>query len=145
MSYERGQLVERFWRKVQKGDGCWEWQGRLRRNGYGQLGRNMKAHRFSWELHNSAIPDGLCVCHRCDNRKCVNPDHLFLGTQKQNLADAGRKGRLPQQKLNLEKAREIRGLYASGGYTQAQLGQLFGCSQVNIGLVTRGATLTEQN
>jgi hypothetical protein len=87
----------RFWAKVQRGEGCWEWQGANNGKGYGCFGkegsRPYYAHRFSWELHAGPIPDGLFVLHRCDNRRCVNPEHLFLGTQGDNMRDMIAKGR----------------------------------------------------
>jgi hypothetical protein len=88
--------VDLFWAKVRRTDGCWEWTGARLHSGYGKLGRKGRtyvAHRFAWELVNGAIPDGLFACHRCDNRLCVRPDHLFLGTQKDNIADMLSKGR----------------------------------------------------
>lgn len=105
-------VVARFWAKVQKSDNCWEWTGLLNAWGYGRFwtGRHMSAHRYSWELHNGPIPAGLYVCHHCDNRKCVRPDHLFLGTQRDNLLDASRKGRLPnQQKTHCAKGHPFSG------------------------------------
>jgi hypothetical protein len=87
----------RFWAKVfRQEEGCWEWTGAFRTGGYGHLnvgGRFRAAHRHSWELHNGPIPEGMLVCHHCDNRKCVRPDHLFLGTYSDNALDREQKGR----------------------------------------------------
>ena len=92
----------RFWAKVAKtDDGCWNWTASKRYKGYGAFcyyrddgtlvqGR---AHRYSWEIHNGDIPDGMFVLHSCDNPACVNPDHLFLGTNQDNVDDMMRKGR----------------------------------------------------
>ncbi len=87
--------ANKFWAKVQKSDGCWVWQGCIVRR-YGVLGhdgKQVKAHRVAWGLTNGPIPNGLSVLHKCDNPPCVRPDHLFLGTQLDNMRDCSAKGR----------------------------------------------------
>jgi hypothetical protein len=89
----------RFWSKVGRAEsGCWEWQWSVfKQTGYGQFALDSKtpvnAHRMSWELVNGTVPSGLFVLHKCDNRKCVNPEHLFLGNQQDNMEDMAKKGR----------------------------------------------------
>ena len=94
-------LVARFWAKVEKTPTCWLWRaGQIR--GYGQFNigrvdgkqRTVYAHRFAWTITNGNIADNLAVCHTCDVPRCVNPSHMFLGTQADNLTDARQKGRL---------------------------------------------------
>lgn len=85
-------LSERFWPKVEKTDGCWLWTANTRPNGYGLFG-SVGAHRVAYELCVGPIPSGMYVCHRCDNPACVRPDHLFVGTQLDNMRDMVTKGR----------------------------------------------------
>lgn len=91
----------RFWKKVEikSSEECWEWKGITWPNGYGAFDMHLfgiksgLTHRLSWMFHHGKIPDGICVCHKCDNKKCVNPDHLFLGTHQDNMDDIRRKKR----------------------------------------------------
>jgi uncharacterized coiled-coil protein SlyX len=102
--YERTKLtredyIRKFWEKVDKNgpNGCWIWIGAKNNKGYGNFSNNIgskTSHRFSFELANGKIEDGLIICHKCDNPPCVNPDHLFKGTHADNMQDAINKGRL---------------------------------------------------
>jgi len=146
-------LHARFWRKVDKRgpDECWEWKSSKNEWGYGTFhvsNRCQLAHRVAWLIYNGEIPAGLLVCHTCDNPLCVNPAHLWLGTNAENIADMVQKGRAhrtPSEavwcaKLTSERVAAIRRDYASGEYTQLELAQREGVSRANIGIVVRKRT-----
>jgi hypothetical protein len=138
----------RFWGKVRIGDGCWEWTRFINPWGYGQAwnGKRIEgAHRIAWRLVNGEIPDGLLVCHRCDNPKCVRPGHLFLGTDADNYNDMARKGRrgaargeqCPTRKLSNDGVREIRRL-AAAKQSVSSIARAFGVSRTVVqGVVAR--------
>src|SRR5271154_3907006 len=140
-----------FGEKVGIGPGCWLWLGRCEKlTGYGICwmdgeGRKRGAHRVMWELVFGPIPPNLHVCHHCDNPPCVNPDHLFLGTTRDNLRDAARKGRTfrptgekhPMHKLSEKDVREIRTRRANGEGPIA-LGKEFGVGYKQIWRICKG-------
>lgn len=88
--------MERFWNKVDKSGDCWLWTASKTHQGYGYFrfdGKMCKAHRMAWLLVNGEIPNEMLVCHSCDNPSCVNPEHLWLGTNQENMDDMNKKGR----------------------------------------------------
>lgn len=153
-----GSLEERFWNSVNKTEDCWIWTGsRNGPNGYGRVfagqGRYISATHVSWRLANGAdVPEGMFVCHHCDNPPCVRPDHLFLGTPLENMRDMWAKGRgrgafgLAEEsrhhKLTWPEVREIRRLYRQG-FSYRELGEMFGTETSNIGRITREETWKE--
>ena len=135
------ECTTRFWRYVNKTDGCWVWIGGRRNGRYGDFAvghpnKHMLAHRFSWTLHNGPVPTGLHVLHKCDNPPCVNPDHLFLGTAADNARDKVSKGRQSRvqgerhhnAKLCVSKVQDIRRECATGT-TQREAAKKYGVSQ----------------
>lgn len=125
--------------EVDEASGCWVWKRAAGGFGYGAIyvrGRLERAHRLSYELHVGPIPDGLHVCHRCDNPPCVNPAHLFVGTQFDNLDDMTRKGRR-WSKLTPDNVREIRAKHKTGA-TVSQLAREIGVSTPTVAKVIKG-------
>lgn len=138
-------LEQRFWERVEKTDECWNWVGTINSSGYGLLPyryKRIRAHIVSYELHVSKVPDDLCVLHKCDNRKCVRPDHLFLGTRDDNMADMVAKNRSPQGERNaratltVQDVLRIRSMYAKGS-TPKILGDRFNVLPSHILLIVR--------
>ena len=123
-------MARRFWAKVEKTDSCWFWTAAIGGRGYGSFGiggrsprgRTHPAHRVAWELANGSIPNGLWVLHRCDNKRCVRVDHLYLGTARENSRDAIERGqasgprgsRNPRAVLTWDLVAELREVYEAG-------------------------------
>lgn len=138
-------LRNRFQKKFTKGNksACWEWNGSVSRYGYGNL-RNIPgerpllimAHRMSWEMHNGKqLPSGMCVCHSCDNRLCVNPSHLFLGTKAENNSDRDSKARQAMGQRNgnakLSEA-DVLKIRSLSGVSNPEIAAMFGISRITV-------------
>lgn len=126
-------LVGKF--LLDKDTGCWEWAGSKLKNSYGRMlvrGKNIIAHRYSWEVRNGKIPDKMYVCHKCDNPCCINPDHLFIGTHEDNMLDMVKKkrGAVGQLiKLSDAKIAEIRDCWAANpGMKVREVAAVCGCA-----------------
>lgn len=148
----------RFWNKVNKTDECWNWTGGTVQSNYYRYGifkdgkKAVRAHRFSFAMYNGSVPEGLFVCHACDNPLCVNPAHLFLGTAQDNATDMVNKGRqakgttVHNAVLTDGKVKQIRQMYAertaSGKrkYTQQQIADKYGCTRRNISDIVNNKT-----
>lgn len=157
----RPSVEERFLTKVRKTDSCWIWTGSKSKKGYGHIrvGNEQQAHRVSYLLFKGEIPDGLYVCHRCNNKQCVNPDHLYLGTNQQNIIDAfhdglfanrktARGSKAGHAKLTNDQVKEIRLKYGeviqdgkkirgSNGVTIQQLADEYGLSFASMNFIIR--------
>jgi predicted nucleic acid-binding Zn ribbon protein len=141
---------ENFWLHVDKNgsNGCWIWKGRTDSWGYGRLTwhtEHKAAHRLAYELTFGPIPNNLLCCHHCDNPKCVNPYHIFLGTDADNMADKKSKGREvhprgenhPSAKLTFSQVQEIREMYATGLYSYLDIAHKFSVAKSTIGMLIR--------
>ena len=139
----------RFDANVAASSGCWEWTAARQPAGYGAFGaqsRNYGAHRWQWERHNGPIPNGMMVMHRCDNPACVRPEHLFLGTQTDNMRDKMAKGRHRyhvfqgedhgRAKVTNEDVQAIRRLYAEG-ISGPELSRRYGLGRTAIYKIIR--------
>ncbi|CAK0777783.1 HNHc domain-containing protein [Gammaproteobacteria bacterium] len=132
-------LHERFSTKykVDSATGCWNWVSNINSAGYGTFYSrqgNIYAHRVSFELHKGIVPRAMLVCHSCDNKKCVNPEHLFVGTYQDNLKDSIKKDRWIRS-FTEEQAAEIRRRYQAGGVTQTSIAKEKGVSISTINLI----------
>lgn len=141
-------LIERFEAKFVKEGGCWNWKASCAGKGYGQIKlpgerRQIYAHRLSWLIYRGEISDNRQVLHRCDNPKCVNPEHLFLGTCADNLQDMKQKGRHlygsrnSRAKLTEDDVKQIKRCLDSG-MTQTRIAKAFGVSQIEISRINTG-------
>ncbi len=149
-------VIDRFWSKVdiRLPFECWEWQACRKQHGYGFFGsgldghpNNTLAHRMAWMLEYGPIPEGFKILHRCDNPPCVNLNHLFIGTQHQNVLDMESKGRgrhpageaCGGSKLTIRQVEQIREL-ATGGTFQTAIAAQFGIGQSTVSSIVRRAT-----
>ncbi len=143
--------IEHFWKKIdiRSSSECWEWQLSCDKYGYGAaktILKNYKAHRLAYEFTYGIIPEGMLVCHTCDNRRCCNPAHLWLGTPGDNMRDRDNKHRgnhpdgerCTSHKLKECEVNEIKKLYSSKKYTQKELGEQFMISQTQIHRIITG-------
>jgi len=140
--------LDEFLSMVEKGPDCWLWKGPVDQKGYGVFSAEgfQRTHRYSYFKHLGPIPEGLHVLHKCDVRNCVNPDHLFLGTHADNMADMGAKGRTGTRtgekhhkaKLTEQDIVEIRKRYVPRKVTLKYLAEQYGVTFAMIGYIVRG-------
>jgi hypothetical protein len=138
-------LGTRFWSKVNKiEDGCWEWASNKNNMGYGRfslgsvIGKKL-AHRLSYEEANGPIPNGMHICHKCDNPACVNPDHLFAGTRSDNMTDSAKKGRTWNMRLADASVIALLKDYISGMSREA-MGKKYGIATCSVDDFTTGSS-----
>jgi hypothetical protein len=137
--------------KVNSSSGCWEWTDHVHGNGYGQfhvttdgIQKKLRAHRFSYRQLVGSLPDDMMVLHRCDNRRCVNPDHLFLGDASDNMLDCVSKGRhvvmtmRPSMRITWPMATTIRILYARGQHSVPTLAKIFLAGEETVRQIVKG-------
>lgn len=127
---------ENFWSYVDKSGECWKWMGPIFPNGYGRFQKGSLAHRVSYFIENGRIPVGICVLHKCDNRSCVNPRHLFLGTQQENVVDMSEKGRTnhdPRSNTSLpdESVLKIKDKWLAG-FSATKIASEFGITSTTV-------------
>lgn len=141
----KADIFKRFLSKVKKENNCWIWTRCKNYFGYGLFhykNKAEKAHRVSYELYLGKIPKNLCVLHKCDIPSCVNPEHLFLGTKKDNTQDMINKGRKGGcHKLTKSEIKEIIDLYTTGKYSQRKIGHMFNTCQTNVSRVINWSKL----
>ena len=140
---------ERFWARVEKGEGCWPFRGAKSKDGYGVItirGEQKSCHRIAYELTYGPIPAGLEVLHSCDTPACCRPDHFFLGTQKDNARDAISKSRFSSgarngmAKLSEKDVVSIRSRYAAGGISHHNLATEYSVTEANVWQILQGKT-----
>lgn len=145
-------ILNRFIEKVEKTPTCWIWKGSKFTSGYGDLSffpSERRAHRASWVIHYGKIPKGLHVLHKCDVKDCVNPEHLFLGTHRENMQDMVRKGRRPKifgtrhgmSKLTEKDILNIRALDKKS-ISRLEISKQFNITKENVGYIVRRVTWT---
>jgi len=133
--------MERFWKKVKKTRGCWFWTAYCTSNGYGRTQYNLRevyAHRASWEMHFGKIPKGSNVLHKCDTPSCVRPEHLFLGSQADNMRDMAIKRRSSSYKLSRKDVINIKRNYKSKNKTAIQMSKEYGVHKATIHNILSG-------
>lgn len=144
--YERKSTSKRFAEKISKTKSCWLWLGKGRSNGYGMFslnGKNKLAHRCSYQFYKGTFSEKLFVLHTCDNRICVNPDHLFLGSQADNITDCVNKKRnafgekCGRSKLTKDQVLSIRNLLKTE-MSHGKIASLFGVKRATISQINRG-------